>query len=185
MKLNTFGIRMFKDKRGSLLDPILSGAYILKTVIVIFICLVIWTGFADVMTEVITGTASESVLDPIITSLTTVYYSFDYMFPFFVGALIVISTIFAFKTGANYAWGIVSIFFWALSVLFGTVFTNTYIMISSEFPNIYANMPIMDAIMLYMKWIALVWIAVISAVMFRKDNREDEASELSRRAYGQ
>lgn len=177
--------KLLKDKKGSLLDPILGGAYLLKITITIFICLVIWVGFSDVMTEVITGTPSESILDPIITSLTGAYFSMDYMFPFLVGGLMIISLIFAFKTGANYVWGIFSIISWAITVLFATVFTNVYLMISNQFPALYVGMPIMDAIMISLRWVALVWIAVISAVMFRKDNREDEASEISRRAYGQ
>jgi hypothetical protein len=176
---------MIKNKRGSLLDPIFSGAYILKIVLTIFICLVIWVGFSDIMSELITGTPSESVIEPVIESLSDAYFSIDYMFPFIVGGLMVISLIFAFKTGANYVWGIISILFWVIAVLFATVFTNVYLKISEQFPAIYVEMPIMDIIMLEQRWVALLWITVISAVMFRKDNNEDESSEIARRAYGQ
>lgn len=172
------------NKKGSLMDPILSGAYILKVVITIFIALAIWFGFQTAMGEAIAGTSSESLLTPIMTSLTSAYTSIDYMFPFLVGGLLTISMIFAFKTGANFIWAIVSILFWALAVLFATVFTNVYIAVSNEFPTIYAQMPIMDIIMLNMRWLALGWIAAITAVMFRKNNVEDEASEIQRRAYG-
>jgi len=185
MKLNVFGKKLLMDKKGSLLDPIFGAAYILKVVITIFICLVIWVGFADVMKTVITGTSSESLLDPIIDNLTTVYFSIDYMFPFFIGGLLVASLIFAFKTGANFVWAFISILFWGFAVLFATVFTNTYIIISDQFPTIYAQLPIMDIIMMNLKWFSLCWIAIITAVMFRKDNKEDEASEISRRAYAQ
>ncbi len=186
MRLNVFGDKMmwFKNKRGSLLDPIFAGAYFVKIAITIFICLTIWVGFGDVMKVVITGTSSESVLDPIIDSLTGVYFSMDYMFPFIVGGLLIASLIFAFKTGANFVWAFVSIFFWGLSVFFAVVFTNTYIVVSDQFPTLYVQLPIMDAIMMNLKWLSLCWIAVITAVMFRKDNKEDEASEISRRAYG-
>jgi len=179
MKSNIFG-----DKRGSILDPIFSGAYILKIVITIFICLVIWFGFQTAMTAVITGTPAEAVLTPVLATLTSAYTSIDYMFPFMVGGLMIVSLILAFRTGANYVWGIFSILVWALAVLFATVFTNVYIAVSNEFPDIYAQLPIMDIIMLNLRWVSLAWIAVISGVMFRKDNKEDEASELQRRAYG-
>lgn len=176
---------IFNDKRGSILDPIFGGAYLIKIVITIFICLAIWVGFQSAMESVITGTSSEAVVGPALTTLENAYFSFDYVFPFLVGGLLVVSLIFAFKTGANYVWGIISIIFWALAVLFSTVFTNVYIIVSDQFPTLYAEMPIMDTIMLNLRWLTLAWIGVISAVMFRKDNREDEASEISRRAYGQ
>ena len=35
-----------KDKRGSLLDPIISSAYILKIVITVLLMLTIWVGFS-------------------------------------------------------------------------------------------------------------------------------------------
>ena len=167
------------------MDPILSGAFIVKTTIVIYIALVVWVGFSDVMQEIIAGTPSESVLDPVITALSTAYFSLDYVFPFLVGGLMIISLIFAFKTGTNYVWGILSLIFWGLSVLFATVFTNVYLMVSNQFPTLYAQMPIMDIIMINLRWLSLAWIAAISAVMFRKDNKEDEASETARRFYGQ
>ncbi|MCK9430227.1 MAG: hypothetical protein M0R17_09510 [Candidatus Omnitrophica bacterium] len=173
-----------RNKRGSLVDPIFSSAYILKIVIVILIALVIWTEFSNVMSTIISGTSSESVLTPVISMLTNAYLSMDYMFPILVGGLIIVSTIFAFKTGANIAWGILSIILWALAWLLATVFTNVYISITNEFPLIYVQFPIMDAIMMNMRWVVLAWIAVISAVMFRKNNQEDEYSEAQRRAYG-
>lgn len=178
-------MNIIKDKRGSIMDPILSGAFIVKTTIVIYVALIVWFGFAGVMEEIITGTPSESVLDPVITSLSSAYLSFDYVFPFLVGGLMIISLIFAFKTGTSYVWGIISLIFWGLSVLFATVFTNVYLMVSNQFPELYVQMPIMDIIMINLRWLSLAWIAAISAVMFRKDNREDEASETARRFYGQ
>jgi hypothetical protein len=176
-KLNT-------DKGGSLVDPIFSSAYILKIVVTVFIAIIVWVGFQNLMTATIAGGTSETILTPILATLTNAYLSIDYMFPFLVGALIIVSTIFAFKTGANIAWGILSIIVWALAWLMATVFTNVYIAVSNEFPLIYVQFPIMDAVMMNMRWVVLGWIAVISVVMFRKTNAEDEASDMQRRAYG-
>jgi len=177
-------INLIKDKRGSLTDPILSSAYLLKIVVTILIAVFVWIGFQQVMASTISGTSSESILTPIMNTLTSAYLSIDYVFPFLVGALILISTIFAFKTGSNIVWGILSILMWAIAWLMATVFTNVYISVTNNFPTIYIQFPIMDAIMMNMRWVVLAWIAVISAVMFRKNNAEDEVSEIQRRAYG-
>lgn len=167
------------------MDPILSSAYILKIVVTIIIALIIWGSFNSVMSTVLVGQHAEPILTPVLATLTSAYQSFDYMFPFLVGGLMIVSLIFAFKTGANYVWGILSLLFWALTVLLTTVFQNVYIIITNQFPQVITQNPIMDAIMMNMRWVALAWIAILSAVMFRKDNKEDENSEISRRAYGQ
>lgn len=176
---------ILRNKRGSILDPIFGSAYILKIVITIIIASIVWVGFSDVMTGVISGTPSESVLTPVITALTSAYLSFDYVFPFLVGGLMIISFIFAYKSGANYVLGTISIIVWGLAVLFSIVFTNVYISITNSTPSIITDYEVMDTIMMNLKWVALGWIIIISAVLFRKNNQEDEASELSRRAYGQ
>lgn len=176
--------KFIRDKRGSLMDPILSSAYILKIVVTVFIAILVWTGFTQVFGASIVGSSSESILTPVINTLTNAYLSIDYVFPFLVGALILISTILAFKTGSNVAWGILSVILWALAWLLATVFTNVYISVTNQFPLIYVQFPIMDAIMMNMRWVVLAWVAVISAVMFRKTNAEDEQSDIQRRAYG-
>jgi len=179
MKLSISG-----NKKGSLMDPIFSSAYILKIVVTILICLFVWVAFQTVMEEQIAGTDSESVIQPVLDALETAYFSIDYVFPFLVGALMIISLILAFKTGSNIVWGILSIIIWALALLMASVFVNVYISVSDEFPTIYANMPIMDIIMSNMVWIVLFWLAVICLVMFRKNNIEDDASKIQGRFYG-
>ncbi len=159
MKLN-----ILNNKKGSILDPIISGAYFVKIAITIIIALIVWGAFNTVMSSVISGTPSESVLTPVLATLTTGYQSFDYMFPFVVGGIMIISLIFAYKTGTNYVWGIISLLFWVLAVLLSTVFTNVYIAVTNEFPQVITENPIMDAIMINLRWVTLIWIAVISAV---------------------
>lgn len=175
---------MLYNKKGSILDPILSSAYVLKIAITIIIASIVWVSFNEIMTNLIAGTDKEAVLSPVLSTLTSAYASFDYMFPFLIGGLMIISLIFAYKTGANYIWGIVSFLFWIITVLLATVFTNVYIAVTNEFPNVITDNPIMDILMINLRWIALIWIAVISAVMFRKNTQEDESS-INGRAYGQ
>lgn len=166
----------FNNKKGSLVDPIFSGAYILKVAITILICVFIWLAFQTLMLEQIQGAPSETILTQVMSSLTSAYYSMDYMFPFIVGGLLIVSTLFAFKTGANIIWGILSIILWCVALLMSAVFQNVYLSVSDEFPTIYAAFPVMDVIMTNLIWITLFWLAIISAVMFRKNNTEDDAT---------
>jgi hypothetical protein len=65
------------------------------------------------------------------------------------------------------------------------LFVNVYLQVSDEFPTVYSQMPIMDIIMANLHWVTLFWIAIISAVMFRKSNVEDDASGgMNARFYG-
>lgn len=173
---------VFSGKRGSLIDPILSGAYILKISITIFIAIFVWLAFQTVMQNVVTGTSSETIIDSVLSNLTASYYSIDYVFPLLVGGLLIVSTIFAFKTGSNIVWGILSVILWGLALLFAAVFQNVYLSVSDEFVSIYQQFVIMDALMTHLTWLVLGWVAIISAVMFRKTNAEDDS--MSGRFYG-
>ncbi len=171
------------NKKGSLVDPIFSAAYILKVAVTVLICLFVWVSFQVGMEDVIAGEPSESVLQPVLDSLRVSYFSIDYVFPILVGGLMIISLIFAFKTGANFIWGILSLVVWGLALLMSAVFVNVYISVSNEFPAIYAEMPIMDIIMSNLNWIILFWLAIICLVMFRKNNAEDEITGAQGRFY--
>jgi len=168
----------------SLLDPIFSTAYILKIVVTILICLFVWVSFQTLMTETLAGSSSFTLLNEVMNNLEAAYFSIDYVFPFLVGGLMLISLIFAYKTGANIIWGILSIIVWAIALLMASVFVNVYLAVSDAFPTIYAAMPIMDMIMSNLHWFVLCWVALICLVMFTKTNVEDEASEMQRRFYG-
>jgi hypothetical protein len=171
-------------KKASLVDPIFSGAYILKVAVTILICLFVWVSFQTLMTSQIAGTSSETVLTGVMSTLRNAYFSMDYMFPVFVGGLLIVSTIFAFKTGSNIIWGMFAIVLWAIALLMSALFVNVYLSVSDQFPAIYAEMPVMDIIMSNLHWFTLFWLVIITVVMFRKNNVEDESSEISRRAYG-
>ena len=84
------------NKKASLADPIFSGAYILKVAITILICLFIWVSFQTLMAQTISGSSSEGILTSVMNTLTASYYYMDYMFPFLIGGLLLISTIFAY-----------------------------------------------------------------------------------------
>jgi len=176
--------KLLNNKRSSLTDPIFSSAYILKIAATILICLYVWLAFQELMTAQIAGSSAETTLTAVMNTLKSAYLSIDYIFPLLVGGILIISTIFAYKTGSGYLWAILSIIFWGLALLMSSVFVNVYLSISAEFPTIYAQMPIMDLIMRNLHWVVLFWVAILSAVMFRKTNVEDEAGEQQRRFYG-
>jgi hypothetical protein len=164
------------NKKGSLVDPIFSGAYILKVAITILICLFVWASFQVLMTDTIQGHSSETVLTQVMGTLRSAYFGMDYLFPLVVGGLLIVSTIFAYKTGSNSVWGMFALLLWAVALLMATMFVNVYLAVSSQFPEIYSGMPVMDVIMRNLVWFTLFWISIISAVMFRKNNAEDEAT---------
>ena len=172
------------NKKASLVDPIFSGAYILKVAVTILICLFVWISFQTLMQETIAGKPSEDILTSTMQTLRSAYYGMDYLFPLIVGGLLIVSTIFAFKTGSNIIWGMFAILLWAIALLMSALFVNVYLAVSDQFPTIYAEMPVMDIIMSNLHWFTLFWLGLLSAVMFRKNNVEDESSEISRRAYG-
>jgi len=136
------------------------------------------------MTDQIAGTTSETVLTSVMATLTSAYFSMDYLFPFIVGGLLIISTVFAYKTGSNILLGAISFVLWIVTVILSAVFVNVYLTITEEFPTIYAAFPIMDIIMSNLHFFSLGWLAIITLVMFRKNNKEDTSS-MDERFYGQ
>lgn len=172
------------NKRGSLVDVIFGGAYLLKISVTILICVFVWIAFQGLMQSTVAGSSSESIVDSVMTTLTASYRSMDYLFPFIVGGLLLISTIFAYKTGANILLGAISLVLWVVAVILAALFVNVYLAVSGEFPAIYASFPIMDIIMSNMHYFTLGWLAIITLVMFRKNNKEDTAAPLQSSFYG-
>ena len=169
------------NKRGGLPDAIFGGAYMLTIAITIIICIFIWVAFQSEMTNSISGRPGESVITSVMSTLTSAYYSMDYLFPFLIGGLLLISTIFAYRTGSNILLGAISFLFWIIAMVLSVVFVNVYLTVTDQFPTIYAAFPVMDIIMSNLHYFTLGWIAIITLVMFRKNNKEDIQSSF----YGQ
>lgn len=179
MRLIFFG----KDKRGGIPDVIFGGAYLLKVAVTLIIAIFVWLGFRAAMEASVSGASSETLILSILTTLTNAYYSMDFLFPFVVGGLLLISTLFAYKTGSNIFLGIMSFVFWVIALVLSFLFVNVYLTVTDEFPAIYAAMPIMDTIMANLHFFTLAWLVIITIVMFRKNNKEDTDS-IDRRLYG-
>lgn len=172
---------IFSGKKGSLVDPIFGGAQILVIAMTIFIAVYVWYGFQDVMSITIAGQPIEAQLTGIMNNLRATYNSFDYVFPFFVGAFMILSLILAFKTGANIAWGFMSFIVWVIAVIISTVYVNSFAQLAIGLPTIYSQFTIISAIMENMNWIVFGWVALITLAMFRKSNQEDDATNAQRR----
>lgn len=174
------------NKKGSLQDVIFGGAYLLKVAVTIVIMMFIWISFQALMAETIEGKPSESVITSVMATLTSAYYSMDYLFPFLVGGLLLISTIFAYRTGANILLGAISFIIWIIAVILAALFVNVYLAVTDQFPLIYAAFPVMDIIMSNLHFFSLGWLAIITLVMFRKNNKEDSSgqSQMNASFYG-
>ena len=184
MLMKNIYLKFLRDKKGSLTDSIFTTAYILKVSATILIALFVWFSFQTLFAQIIVGSPAETTINNVMNTLRSAYLSMDYVFPILVGGLLLVSTVFAFKTGTNLVWGILSLIIWGIALLLGALFKNVYIQVADAFPTVYPYMPIMDAIMTNLNWLVLFWLAIISAVMFRKNNVEDDLSENQRRFYG-
>jgi hypothetical protein len=174
-----------KNKKGSVTDVIFGGAYFLKVSVTILIAVFVWISFKTLMISTVAGSSSEGIINSVISTLTSAYYSMDYMFPFIVGGLLLVSTLFAYKTGSNIIYGIISFIIWIIAIIISVLFVNVYLSVSGAFPTIYSAFPIMDMIMSNLHYFTLGWLAIITIVMFRKNNAEDNSKEdFQGRFYG-
>jgi hypothetical protein len=177
----------FGNKKGSVADTIFGSAYLLKAAVTIIIMVFIWISFNSLMAATIVGQPGESTLTNVMSTLTNAYYSMDYLFPLIVGGLLLVSVLFAYKTGANIIYGIISFIIWLIAMVLSVLFVNIYLLVSEQFPTIYAAFPIMDVLMSNLHFITLGWLAILTVVTFRKNNKEDNGSaadSIQGRFYG-
>jgi len=185
--MSEYFTKLHRNKKGSIQDVIFGGSYLLKVSITIVICVFVWLAFKELMTDVIIGSSSEGIITSVMNSLSAAYYSMDYMLPFIIGGLLLVSTVFAYKTGSSIIMGIFSFIFWIIAIVMSVLFVNVYLSVTDQFPNIYTSFPVMDIIMSNLHFFTLGWLAIITLVMFRKDSKESAAdpTSLDGRFYGQ
>lgn len=166
---------LFKNKKGSVNDPINMSAYLLIAAITIFISFYIWTGFGDTMKITAVGSAGEEVINQTIDTLTVSYSYIDYMIPLLVVGFMILSLVLAFKTGANIVYAFLSLISWGFAILMSLVFTDIFELFANSFPSVATSYPILSFIMTNMKWVVLCWLFLISIVIFTRNKREDVA----------
>ncbi len=161
------------NKKGSVMDPITMGAVILTCGITIFVMMFFWGAFDTAMRESVAGSpANESVINTL-ESLSLTYTYLDYGIPMLVGGLMLVSLILAFKTGSGVVYAFLSLIAWAFALLMSAVYTNIFESFTLNFPVVATSYPILVFVMENMKWIVLIWVFLISLIMFTRTKKED------------
>lgn len=162
------------NKKASLADSIFIPIYILVIAATMFIAYYVWTQFNVNFTPIAMQSAANSTLIRAMSDIQGSMQNFDYMFPFLVGGLLIVSLIFAFRTGASVIYAFVSVIFWVLAVMMSAIFTNIFGAFETVFPDVAAAFPIITYTMNNMKWICLFWAFLLSMVMFTRNKQEDQ-----------
>jgi hypothetical protein len=172
----------------SLADAIYGPAKLLGVAIAIFIGVFIWLAFSNTMPALINqaGFTAEqnSSINSAIANIQIGLYAFDFIFPFLVVGLLIVSLIFAFKTGASVIYAILSIIMWAFALIISAVFTNIFGQFQLSFPTIASTLPIITYIMNNMKWLVLVWLFLITVVMFSRNKYEEQQISAAEQVFG-
>lgn len=162
------------NKKASLTDAIYIPAYLVILVATIFIGLYVWSSFKSTMTDMVSTTPQNTTVINAMTSIQVAMSSFDFMFPIIVVGLLLVSLIFAYKTGAGVIYAVVSIILWGVALLMSWVFTNVFDQFALSFPTIALQSPIITFTMTNMKWLVLGWLFLISVVMFSRNSAEEK-----------
>jgi hypothetical protein len=177
------------NKKGALTDAIFVPAYILLLTITMFIGLYVWLQFQNGMTSTvanspwISATHNATIINDM-ASITLSLQGMDYVVPLLVAGLLIVSLVFAFRTGASILYGFVSIILWGFALLMSAVYTNVFETFISSMPDIALQYPIATYLLLNVKWIVLGWLFVISVVMFTRTKREEQNLAAAELAYG-
>jgi hypothetical protein len=168
-------MRLLLNKKGSLMDAITVPAFILLTSLTVIISIFVWVSFQDNFTEIAQESPGNETIINTMESITKSIYYLDYMIPLLVGGLLVVSLVFAFRTGASVVYFYLSIILWAIAMIMSEVFSEVFKTFEISFPNVASSLPILVYIMHNMRWVVLSWLALISFVMFTRTKKEDES----------
>jgi len=171
------------NKKASIYDPITVGAFILSVAITIFVMIYFWYGFDDSMRTVVADSPANESVTETLDALTITYSYIDYMIPILVGGLMILSLVFAFKTGASIVYTFLSLLAWGFAILMATVYTNVFEEFQLAFPTVAAAFPILVLIMDNMKWVVLAWLFLISLVMFTRTQKENASLQSGLEKY--
>ena len=173
------------NKKASLADSILVPIKILAVAMTIFIAYFIWTSFVTTFTPIATNinVSDTKNLTTTMGEITTSLSYLDYMFPFLVMGLLLVSLIFAFKTGASVVYAYVSILFWALAIVISVVYERVFEAFAANFTSISGTFTITSYIMSHVTMLCLIWAFLISTVMFVRNKQEDQNISATERMY--
>jgi hypothetical protein len=177
------------NKKGSLTDSIMVPLYLLILAATTFIGVYVWLAFQNGMTLTLNNSPWLSVtnnqtITNSMTGITVALRGIDYMFPLLVIGLLIVSLIFAFKTGASVVYAFVSIILWGLALLLAAVYSNIFETFVTAMPTIAVQYPIMVYLLSNIKWIVLIWLFLISVIMFTRTKREDQSLAAAETVFG-
>ena len=176
---------MIKNKKGSLVDVIFGPAKILAIILTFFICFYIWNSFTTTFQETMVPNLqneSQILINNTISDISIGLTTIDYIMPIVVAGLLIVSLIFAFKTGASVIYAVLSIILWVLALIMSAIFTNIYLQVDESL-GMGTTFIISNFLMTNMKWIVLGWLALISIVIFSRNKSETEAISSSERVF--
>jgi len=165
----------------SLSDVIYGPAKLLAIVITFFVCIFIWIGFTAVFDNLpVAGLSAENqnLINQTVSEVGTGLYTIDYVMPLIVVGMLIVSLIFAFKTGANVVYAVLAVIMWVFALMMSAIFTNTYIQVENVM-NLGTTLIIADFLMMKLKWIVLGWLALITIVIFSRNKQEDGSGGFS------
>lgn len=176
---------VFKNRKGSVADSIFIPVFILTIAMTMFIAYYIWITFVQNFTPLATNVniSSTENLTSVMSNITVSMGYLDYMFPFMVMGLLLVSLIFAYKTGASVIYAYVSMFMWVLAIIMSVVYTTVFEAFALQFISIGGNFLIVSYVMTNIKWLCLAWAFLISVVMFTRNKAEDQMLASSERSF--
>ena len=155
-------------------DAIYGPAKILAIVITLFVGIYVWTSFLTVSTDSLRPTMDvdgQAALDEATGNVSIGLTTIDYMMPLIVFGLLIVSLIFAFKTGASVIYAVLSISVWVLALILSSIFTNVYLQVN-ETLDLGGTYIISNFIMTNLKWIVLGWLALVTIAIFSQNKKE-------------
>jgi len=162
------------NKKASLMDSILVPFYIMVIGMTIFIAYYTWSEFTTSFTPIAITSAANETLIRVMDDVTTSLSYLDYMFPMLVAGLLIVSLIFAFKTGAGYYYAFLSVIMWILALLMSPIISNTFSQFITEFPTESTVFSTIVYILSKSSWLCFVWAVLISAVMFTRTKKDEQ-----------
>ena len=168
----------------SLTDSIYVPIYLLTIAITIFIAAFVWFSFQTNMSIMVAGGPYETLINDNMNQIRAGIDSFDYVFPIIIIGLLIVSLVFAFKTGASMVYAFVAIILWGLALLISAILSNIFQTFVVTMPTVSVEFPLITYVMLNIKWLVLAWLFLLSSVMFTRTAKEDRAISASEMVYG-
>ena len=159
-------------------DTIYGSTKMLSVVITLFVAFFVWVSFSTLFTSHlvpnINNTINQNAVNSTIQNVTVGLTTIDYIIPFILMGMLLVSLIFAYKTGASVVYAVLSVVIWILALIMSAVFTNVFLEVNNTF-DYSSTFQISYFLMNNMKYIVLGWLALITIVMFTRNKQENDA----------